>query len=233
MALALSNSILQQSSSANPATSNVTISYDERLLVLMLVVRGASNRTGGAPLFAGVPMVQANTVQKAASSPEVSAELWYMLNPPFGTWQLSIPNSGAQTMFFVLATARSTLGGKIMFDAANGANATSTNPSVNVTVSEPNGIIFAVVGSGANTWAPTARSGVQIQDVDNGNDGAGYQYMTYTTGGTKTVSWTFGTSDDWGLVAAAFKEVPPHNLNGRFSVTVQGVDSISVNERIL
>jgi hypothetical protein len=57
--------------------------------------------------------------------------------------------------------------------------------------------------------------------------------MTYTTAGTKTVSWTFGTSDDWGLVAAAFKEVLPHDFKHRFSVSAFGSDSISVSEKTL
>src|SRR5919108_731147 len=46
----------------------------------------------------------------------------------------------------------------------------------------------------------------------------------------QNMGWTFGTSDDWGVVAAAFYEVAPPNLQNYFGVDAES--GISVTEKI-
>lgn len=156
-------------------------------------------------------MLQANTTQKAAASPEASAEIWYLLNQPLGTWTCTIPNTGALNIFLTLATGKAKAGGHSALDVAGGANNTSTNPAPgSLTTTEDGDIGFAIVASGAQTWGPSARAGTQIADTDDGAHGGGEQYHLQATKGAIDLGWTFGTSDDWGAVAVYFKEIPPH-----------------------
>lgn len=208
------------SSTSNPITTAAfSIVTGETVLVLMLKVNGATNRAGGAPSFAGLTMTQANSTQKAAVSPEASAELWYLLNPPIGSYTATIPNTGALTIFYTLATGKAKAGGRSAFDVAGGNNGTSTNPSPgSVTTTDSGDIGFAVVASGAQTWGPTAQAGTAIANTDDGADGGGEQYHLQSALGAIDLNWTFGTSDDWGAVCAYFKEVPPPNLNNYMGV---------------
>lgn len=196
------------SATGNPTTFSKTVLQGENLLIVMLKVNGGTNRAGGSLTYGSQTMSQANSTQKAAASPEASTELWYLINPTVGTATLTIPNTGGLTIFRVVASGRCS--GTPYLVGANGSNGTSTNPSAgSVTLPDYGNILFATVCSGATTWAPSARSGTQIQDTDDGAHGGGTQYLISTNPvpAGQTMSWTFGTSDDWGAVVAAFGEL--------------------------
>lgn len=217
------------SSASNPiTTASFSIVTGETVLVLMLKTAAATDRAGGAPTFAGLTMTQANSTQKAAASPEAGCELWYLLNPPVGTWTCTIPNTGALTIFYTLVTGKAKAGGKSAFDVATGANGTSTNPAPgSVTTTEDGDIGFAIVASGAQTWGPSAQAGTAIANTDDGAHGGGEQYHLQSTKGATNLNWTFGTSDDWGAVVAYFKEVPPNSMNNYARFRADG-DGLSV-----
>lgn len=196
------------SGNSNPVTFSFTVGSADTVLVLMLKVDGATNRAGGAPTFAGTTMTQANSTQKAASSPEASAELWYLVNPPKGAQTMSIPNSGTLTIWHMAATGRAASGFTSAIDQTNGNNATAANPSPGAVTTTVNGAIgFAVVATGAQTWAPSAQVGTVLNNTDDGATGTGRQYHLQAVAGATTLSWTFATSDDYGAVVAYFKEV--------------------------
>lgn len=219
------------SSAGNPITFSQAVLVGETVLVVMLKVNGATNRAGGALTWGEFTLTQANTTQKAATSPEASTELWYLENPPPGTKTLTIPNTGALTIFYQVALGRAKGGGRSKFNAANGGNATSTNPTPGAIASCRAGdIVFATVASGATTWAPSAQAGTVIQNTDDGAHGGGTQYSIRGADGSFTLNWTFGTSDDWGAVSAAFSEVEPHALQNYMAVKVG--DGMGTGERI-
>lgn len=208
MAHTFGSTVLARASAAtSPITRSATTVSGDTVLVVMLNVVSATNRAGGNLTFNGVAMAQANSTQKAAASPEASAELWYLVNPMIGTADVVIPNTGSLSIFSAAYTGRAASGKTSTFDAANGSNGTSTNPTTGAIVATVNGAIyFATVASGAQTWAPTGRTGTQLFDTDDGATGGGGQYLLQATAGSQAMSWTFGTSDDWGAVGAAFKE---------------------------
>lgn len=221
------------SSTGNPITTAAfTVDALDTVLVLMLKVNGATNRAGGAPVFGGFTMVQAATTQKAATSPEASCELWYLTAKecgvkglPVGAWTCVIPNTGALTVFYRIATGRAKAGGSSRIDVASGSNGTSTNPASGggaSNVSEDGEIGFAVVASGATTWAPSAQSGTVIANTDDGAHGGGEGYWLQSSAGLNYFTWTFATSDDWGAVSAFFREVPPPVLNNYMGVRTNG-----------
>jgi hypothetical protein len=219
MAHSFGSTVLARTSAAtSPITRSATTTAGDTVLSLMLNVVGATDRAGGAPTFNGVTGLQAGTTQKAATSPEASAELWYWVDSItsgagtlfIGTANIVIPNTGSLTVFSAAYSGRAAFPKRSAFDAANGTNATSTNPTTNAIISTVNGAIyFATTAGGWQAFAPTARAGTSLYETDDGANGGGGQYLLQGTAGSQAMTWTFGTSDDWGAVGAAFKEVDP------------------------
>jgi hypothetical protein len=223
MAILRTANVARSSSAANPISQSVVITARDKVVVLLLNVIGSSVRSGGSPSFGGEPMTQASTQQIAASTPEASAEIWYVLNPNPGTYTLSIPNAGTNTIKYTVETGQPRLGSRVALDAANGANATSTNPNPGaITISETGTVAWAVVASGAQTWAPSAQAGAIIANTDDGTTGGGEQSAEGSNIGSLTLSWTFGTSEDYGAVVVAFKEILPHNIENYKGVRADG-----------
>lgn len=250
MAHSFGNFSTRTSSAANPITTAAfTLSREDTVLVLFLKVNGGTNRAGGAPTMNGQTFQQADTTQKAATSPEASCELWYIENPcnpymnpsasPPGSYTVTIPNTGALTVFYTLATGRAALGGGSKFDNASGANGTSANPAAgSVTTQEDGDIGFAVCASGLTDFDPATPShtgfgtgtGTPLGTFDDGAHGGGQQYGLIAAKGTAVnMGWTVG-SDDWGCVAAFFKEVPPHAVQNLMYGRANG--GFWTNERI-
>lgn len=218
-------------SSGNPITTSYTVATGDTVICLMIKGVGATNRAGGSPTLGGYTFTQANSTQKAVTTPEASAELWYILNPLPGTYTLTIPNTGAISIFYTVGVGRAAAGGKSELDGTNGANNTAVNPSPGaVTVTQTGDIGFAITAGGWTTWAPSAQVGTVIANTDDGADGGGEQYILNPAIGSHTLSWTFATSDDWGAVAAYFKEISPvfapNHLRG-----VRVGDGMGTNER--
>jgi hypothetical protein len=196
------------SGATDPVTFSFTVDAADTLLVLMIRVVGASDRTGGAPTYAGQTLTQVDIPRKATVGPESSAELWYLLDPPAGTADVSIPNSATQTIWHMAATGRAQSGFTSALDGASGGQGTTANPTPGDIMTTVDGDIgFAIVAAGAATWAPSAQTGTVLNNTDDGPNGTGRQYHLQATAGTVNLGWTFGTADDWGAVGAYFKEV--------------------------
>lgn len=147
--------------------------------------------------------------EKTKSDYETSVELWYLTNPPIGTYTLQISNPNNVPVQAVISSYKAQAGySTILVDWRYDYGATA-NPSI-LSVSWQSGdVIIAVVGSGADAWAPTGRTGIQLYDVDNGNFGDGTQYYIPTSSGSGNIGWTFSTADDWQMLLGVFREVQP------------------------
>lgn len=234
MALVFGSNTTRASSTSNPITTgSLTIGAYNKVVVLMIKTLGANDRTGGSPTFASQTMTQASTTQKAAASPEAGCELWYLLDPPAGAGTASIPNAGTLTIFYTVAMGRasSSVSGLVLLDAASGGNATSTNPTPGEASLTTYGCLgFAVTAGGWTSWAPSAQIGTLIANTDDGADGGGEQYINGAGPGAHSLSWTFGTSDDWGAVSVYFREKHPVSWNNFMSPDI--TDSGFATERI-
>lgn len=230
MAHTYSRAGTRTSSTGNPITVGSTaINAGETVFVVMLHVVGATNRAGGSLTLGPYTLTQANSTQKAVTSPEGSTELWYLLNALPGSYTLTIPNTGALTIRYQTAWGKAKGGGTSFVRGSNGGNGTSTNPTPGAISCISGDICFSTVFSGATTWAPSARQGTQIQDTDDGAFGGGTQYYLVPSDASVTMNWTFGTSDDWGSVSAAFGEIEPINVNNLMGFDAG--DGISVTEK--
>jgi hypothetical protein len=124
-------------------------------------------------------------------------------------------------MGVVIASAKAQSGYTSVFDAVGYTETTGSNPSA-TTNSTDGGIVFAVVSSGDNGFAPTARTGTNLYQGDVGVWGYGTQYLIETSTGARTMSWTEATSDDYGAIAVSFKEqvsTPNNALTSKDAVT--------------
>ena len=195
-------------STANPVSTTFTTGSGDTVLVLGIWYAGSTDRTGGTPAFNGKQLTQYYQAYRAASSPETTVELWYLLAPDIGTYVLGVPNSGAKAIKFWAASFKSATSASAFHVGVYGSN-TSTNPSVNITTTANGCVIFGIIGSGANTWAPTAQTSTAIANRDLGNYGGGAGYYLQSTAGTFGFNYTFGTSDDWAILTVAFSETSP------------------------
>lgn len=205
------------SSSSNPITASITTLAADTVLCVLVKIVGANNRSGGSLTFGSSSLIQAGIAQKAAATPEASAELWYLVNPPHGTFTLTIPNAGVATILYTVEAGQAQAGMASAFDGTSGANNTAINPSPGAIVTTGIGdIVWAITAGGWTTWAPTPQAGTVIANTDDGADGGGEQFLIQAAAGSIDMNWTFGTSDDWGAVAAAFKEVAKTDYNNNY-----------------
>ncbi len=207
---------------ANPAETGYICGAGATVLTVAIIYSTNTNRTGGAPTYNGVALTQADTVRRAPSGAESSAELWYLLAPPTGaTYTVSVPNTAAKAMDIVISSYSAQAGSISAFDVAGGAGATSASPASSVVATEGDAVI-AVVASGAQAWTGASyggQIGTVLYNNDNGSWGGGSQYLVTGESGTQQMSWTFSTSDDWGLVIAAFKETHTVNVHEDVAIT--------------
>lgn len=230
MAFTYSLLTTRASSAGNPITFSLTVPAATGVMVLMIKGVGATNRAGASPTWGTYTFTKANLTQKAATSPEASAELWYLLNPIAGTATLTIPNTGAITIYYEVDAGIVPRGGSAFFQGANGSNGTSTNPTPGAVTTQGNGIGFAHTAGGWVNFSSATPVGVAIFTADDGADGGGGQYILNPPAGSHTLSWTFGTSDDWGAVSAYFGEIPPNAINNYMHFDAPA--GISVGEKI-
>jgi hypothetical protein len=210
MALTYNLGRIRTASTGNPITFTYEVLPGVGLIVLLLNVPGAAVRGGGSPTLGSTTLTQRNSTQRAAASPEASAELWDVVNPVPGTYTFTIPNTGGLSVKATVVEAR---GGKVVFVTANGGNNTSSNPSPGTVVATDPGITVAVTAGGWQTWNPSAQGGTIIANTDDGATGGGEQYTLNTLPGSVTLFWTFATSEDWGAVTATYRELPSNRMN--------------------
>lgn len=191
----------------NPMVASFTTTSANTVLGIMLMYAGSTARAGGDPTFGSQTFIQADSQRSGTPSPECSCEAWYIIGPTTQTANISVPNSGGLAMKMHIASANAASGFRSAFDVANGAGTTGTNPTVSVTTTVNGDMLFNVVANGAQAWSTSTRTGTLIQEGDLGAWGGGAQYFVMTGSGAQAMSWTFGTSEDYGIITMAFKEV--------------------------
>jgi hypothetical protein len=215
---------------SNPQAANYTCGAGATLLVVTLIY--TTGWRVGAPTYNGVELTQADGPRVFGdSAPEVRAEIWYLCGPPTeAAYSLSVPNPNSLSIEVCISSYIAGSGKQSRLEVSAGTTGSGNNPSVNITTSTNGAAIVAAVAHGHNTWAPSARAGTQLYDTDNGTWGGGHQYVLQASAGLQAMSWTFGSSDDWGLVAAAFAEVDDEAAVSKANVygVLEPVTGISV-----
>jgi hypothetical protein len=189
----------------SPVTASLTCNASSTLLIVGIAcANGSTVRAGGAPTYNGVAMTQAGSTQKAASSPEGSAELWYLISPTTGSSQtISIPNTGSAPIYAEASSWIAPNGRTAALDQTSGSNGTSANPSLALTPTVTGALVYGVMFNGRDT-AATANNRVNLNRTDEGAFSDSNQYTIIGQPGATTFSWTVA-SDDWAINLASFK----------------------------
>ena len=208
------------SSTANPVVLSHTTVANTKLLVVGIMTSTTTKRTGGAPTFNGVAMTQVGSTIVGAA--ECTAELWYLSNPSIGTYNVSVPNSGATTVTVIASSYVNASASGAILDNSWSTNTTTANPSLTA-VGVANGVCVNVFGSGYTSPA-TANSQTLLYKTDEGAWSSHAQYALTPTSGNYVFSWTIA-SDDVAFIVGAFKPA-----TGNLGINVS--QSITVSESI-
>lgn len=142
-------------------------------------------------------------------------EMWYMLNPPIGTYTLSVTYAGAQTF-------RTGVASVVLYNAkqqAPEAVATTVNPysnsvttiSTNITTITPNAVIIDALQHPTSSAVVTANSPQQqlySYTVTTSSHGSGSSALEKLVPGTYNVGWTANFPDAMNHIVAAFAPAP-------------------------
>jgi hypothetical protein len=207
------------STGTNPLTVSLTLGVGTTLLLVYCSARGSTGVITdwtGSVTYDGVALTQIATSWNALSdgTQETANALFYMLNPPTNAAKnlvITVTSAFSASHGYIAASFRAA-SGESVYEQDFGREATGTNPALasSVTTTHDGCVLFAGIGDGAQTWAPSARSGVQLYDTDAGASGIGAQYVLQSTAGAQAISWTFGTSEDYVIVGGSFYDnMPP------------------------
>ncbi len=196
----------------NPRNLSYTTGTGSTVMVLNIFTAGTTARAGGAPTFNDKTMTQVGTRQQSGATSEGATEMWYLLltvGDTGSSHNVSVPNTGSLAMRIHVSTYKSATGQSAL-DVYAQTNSVSPNPNQSITTTANGDVIVAGMFTGLNT-APTVTSpGISIY-INGASGGGTYkaasQYILQSSFGTNTTAWTSGTSDDWGMITAAFKEV--------------------------
>ena len=195
---------LQTTTSA--ASASYTCGANAGVLVVMVCYAGVTARTGGAPTYDNVALTQ---VQSRQGVTETSVEMWYISTPPVNqSLTVNVPNDNGVTMWVYLASGNTTNGYTYALDSSGALSTTASNPSASFTPTTSPTLVFAVVATGDDSFAPTVRAGTSLYEEDIATYGSACQYLVKSGTTPQVMFWAEVTNDDWGAIAAAFKEVP-------------------------
>ena len=210
---------LRFTGSSNPLTSNYTAGSGTTLLVIGIVTASAAQRSGSAPTFDGNALTQADQTRQHGVNPEISCELWYLLEPETGSaLEVSIPNPTSLTLHVQVSTYKAASGFTSDLDVEGGSSGTSASPSVSLTPTVNGAVIIGIFGDGED-FVPTGRTGTELNTTDDGLYSDSNQFTLQATAAAIATGWTTQTygagvygggvyngDDDWCLSVAAFKE---------------------------
>lgn len=192
----------------NPIPAVYSASGGTNCLVILSIPNEGSNtlRTGGAPTYGGTAM----SPVMSGSATEVAADMWYIINPPAGLQNISVPNAGTQEQFLIFVTAQCGAGSSSIFLSQSMRIATEANPTVTINasgMSSGQGAVWYMAGldSGLQSIGSTGTDRIVfVQDA--GSQGWAVQVTSASIATTKTISWTNATSDDYVYIIGAFGE---------------------------
>lgn len=205
---------------ANPATGNYTCGSGATLLVLSIMTKTATTRTG-TPTYNGADLTQAGTASDTGG--EGTAEIWYLVDPDTGgSYEISVPNSGSDEVNIVASSYKAPATFTSALDSTEFANGTSADPADSITPSEANTVVVDACFMGYRDVA-SGNSHTLLYSRDTGSEGYASQYTLPSDTSAVNLSYT-QAADDWQLRSACFKSITPPT---GYSNKVNGVTSYS------
>jgi hypothetical protein len=131
---------------------------------------------------------------------DITAGQWLVANPTTGTHNVVVTPTGTVDAINVTAVVIAGMNQTGQPDASNGASAATGHPTVDVTSTVNNCLIFDSLYTKDNV-SPTAGAGqmaIARHTVNGGGDGMGASYERKAIAGATTMSWTQNlTNEQW------------------------------------
>lgn len=196
-------------SGTTPITANYTCGANCKLLVLCIANDTPSTRSGGAPTYNGVDLIEAKA--QVDEGGEGTAEIWYMSDPPVSSsLQISVPNTedaSSNNCTVMVVSFNAAADKTILFDKSDHLAEVNANPHLAITPTNTDSLICQSMFSGDGT-TPSANSDVLVYQHDTGQEGNGSQYKLNASISSHDLTWTI-PSDDWYCINAVFYETDP------------------------
>jgi len=195
--------IQKSGTSANPITMSTIIPSTADVLILSLcTVTGL--RESGTPTFNGSSFTQVGSY--AGTDP---IEVWYLLNPSTGTYDISIPNSTTANVQVIASWYSYT--GTLSIDSYSLSNGISTTPSATTSTTNNKTSLFVnpvtYRYNSGNEFYLTSYTG---NIIHSGIAGAVFSstkqyYIDVTDGNSHTESWVIEEALNWYSLLVNFK----------------------------
>jgi hypothetical protein len=189
---------------SNGLTVSHTTSSGERLLTASIICRDGATITGAA--YNGIPLTKA--VGYAHPTDLEPTEVWYLIDPPVGTFNLVITLSASILHGVSVATWACTALPSLVATGQNSNSGTLSNPSATLGAGTGTLAVDAVSSEAPNS-PPFASAGADqtiLHNFGNGTFGMGASYDLAPSSG-EVFNWTHtgGTqTDTWCHVVALF-----------------------------
>jgi hypothetical protein len=133
----------------------------------------------------------------------IASELWYLSAPSTGSGTLSVTVTGATDAIKLGAVSFIGVATSSALDVSSIATGTTGNPSINVTTATSSDLIVATLYRYSTSTATTNRNSI-YKDNTIETFGAG-SYQLATSSGSYSDTYNGSVTQDWSMVAAAFK----------------------------
>ena len=187
--------------------SHTVASQSERLLMVGIST-GFAGGTGGVAsvTYDGLPLTFLGRQIKTGGTLDVTAQIWYLLDPPTGANNVVVTSSVSFTLATVVgANSWYGVNSDTPFGTLVGANGSDTTPTVTVTTAATEEIMDVVAVDGDRTMAEGASQTERwdASQTDGSNIIAGASSTQDGVNGG-VMSWTI-TDDQWATLAVSIK----------------------------
>lgn len=181
--------------------SHTTGSGSSRLLVLTADIWQDTGGTGtiSSASYGGVALTKGTTIREF----NMSAEVWYLKNPPTGANTMSVTVSGATDAIKLATSTYTGVDQTAPYVAATTAVGTSGNPTISRTTVNASALLVATLSRYTTTAATTNRTSLYNDHTGSTLGAASYQLATST--GSYSDTYTGSSANDWAMIMAEFK----------------------------
>lgn len=189
----------QTSNSTGARTRSHTVSADTTCLVICVGFRTGTTIGSQSASFNGVAMDAGPGANTTGGTPNGGSYIYYMMNPPVGTFTASVTTTSNQRVNFVCINLTNV--GSV--EAGSATNTTSSTASRTVVVSAAAVVIAASCFPTGNT-SPTSLTGTTVVDDADGATGYGVSYTEESAAVSRTMSHAYGSSNKKTIAAMGF-----------------------------
>jgi hypothetical protein len=176
-------------SANNSGTRTLSHATTSATKCLVVVVSFRSGSTVGSMscTYNGVSMTMGPDVNTSTGSPNGRSTIYYLINPPVGTYNVVSTTTSNQIVSIVAINTTATSAGPFN-------SATSTTASVSDSVTTTGASLIIAGSEICNNTLPTSLTGTTIKaETGSTSFGIGVSYVTSNAGTTQTMTHTYGS----------------------------------------